>query len=128
MDGSGLEETALKAGELLTAVEMPEQAKPCQVFLKQRVRRSVDFALSSVALAVTTANGICEAIRLVLGGVAPAPVLVPMDGFIGRKFDQGVIEDAADASIQAARPLRSNGYKVELTRATVQRAFAGLGL
>lgn len=128
MDGNGLEETSLKAGEFLTAVEMPEQARPCQVFLKQRIRHSVDFALASVALAVTSTNGICEAMRLVLGGVAPAPVLVPTDGFIGRKVNQQFIEEAANLSVKAARPLRSNAYKVDLTRVTVQRAFAGLDL
>jgi len=125
--GNSLGETALRADELLTGVEMPEPRGTHQVFLKQRIRHAVDFALSSVALAVIESDGVCEDIRLVLGGVAPVPVLVPLDNVIkSGKLDHRLIEDAANLSIKEAHPLRMNGYKVDLTKVTVQRAFAAI--
>ena len=70
-----LGENVLKSGELLTAVEVPHQQNVRQIFLKQRIRHAADFALSSVAAAARMSDGICEEIRVVLGGVAPVPHL-----------------------------------------------------
>jgi xanthine dehydrogenase YagS FAD-binding subunit len=120
-----LGETVLKTGELLTAVEVPDQQNTHQIFLKQRIRHAADFALSSVAAAVRMSDGVCEEIRLVHGGVAPFPVLAATaeEMIKGKRLEERLVSDAAEASVSQARPLPMNGYKVDLTRALVRRAL-----
>jgi xanthine dehydrogenase YagS FAD-binding subunit len=80
-----------------------------------------------VALAARASKGVCEEIRLVLGGIAPVPVVTPIENMIkGKKLDDGLIAEAVEASIREARPLPMNGYKVDLTKALVRRALASV--
>lgn len=70
-----LKETVLKPDELLLEFQVPNQKEPTfQSFLKHRIRRASDFALSSVAVVARISDEICRDIRIVLGGVAfPLP-------------------------------------------------------
>jgi xanthine dehydrogenase YagS FAD-binding subunit len=119
-------ETALRPDEFLTAVEVPSQDyKPSQFFLKQRIRRAADFALSSAAVAARVSDGVCEDIRMVLGGIAPFPLVATAAEAIlkGRRLDERLISEAAEASVKGARPLPMNGYKADLTKTLVRRAL-----
>jgi xanthine dehydrogenase YagS FAD-binding subunit len=123
---SPLTETALRPGELLTSIRVPVPKEPSrQVFLKSRVRKASDFALASVAVVARVSEGVCEEIRIVLGGVAPFPYAASRSAQLlaGRKLDHSLILQAADASVEAARPLRNNAYKIDLTKALVLRAL-----
>lgn len=123
---NSVEETILKPHELLVAIEVPDQQETVrQGFLKQRIRHAADFALSSVAVAARMSDGVCEEIRVVLGGIAPLPVVAgALTGLIkGKALNERLISEAAEASVQEARPLPMNGYKVDLTRALVRRAL-----
>jgi xanthine dehydrogenase YagS FAD-binding subunit len=96
-----------------------------QVFLKQRIRHAADFALSSVSVAARMSDEVCEDIKIVLGGIAPFPVVaVEAENTIkGRRLDEHLISEAAEASVKEARPLPMNGYKMDLTKALVRRAL-----
>ena len=123
---NSLEETILKPQEFLVAVEVPDQHdKARQLFLKERIRHAADFALSSVAVVAQMSDGVCEEIRVVLGGIAPVPFVAgALAGLMnGRALDERLISEAAEASVREARPLPMNGYKVDLTRALVKRAL-----
>jgi xanthine dehydrogenase YagS FAD-binding subunit len=122
---NSLGETILKSGELLTAVEVPDNDTTHQIFLKQRIRHAADFALSSAAMAARMSDGVCEEIRVILGGIAPVPyaAAVVEDMIKGRRLDERLIADAAEASVKEARPLPMNGYKADLTKALVRRAL-----
>ena len=102
--------------------------KSHQIFLKERIRHAADFALVSVALAARVSDGICEQINLVLGGIAPTPckLAVARDMIKGRKLDEKLIIEAAESSVKDARPLRMNGYKVDLAKALVKRALTAV--
>jgi xanthine dehydrogenase YagS FAD-binding subunit len=122
-------ETVLKSDEFITEIQIPVQSgKTHQAFLKQRVRHSADFALSSVATVARMSEGICEDIRIVLGGVAPFPYVASMaEGIIkGRSLNERLISEASEASIEGARPLPMNHYKVNLTKALVGRALTSI--
>jgi len=122
-------ETILKADEFLMGICVPSQnEKIHQVFLKERIRNSADFALSSVAAVARISEGICEEIRIVLGGVAPFPYIASMAEEVirGKKLDEGLISQVAEASVEGAKPLPMNGYKVELTKALVKRALGSM--
>jgi xanthine dehydrogenase YagS FAD-binding subunit len=122
-------ETLLNPDEYLTEICVPTQnERTHQVFLKQRIRHSADFALSSVAALACISGGICEEIRIVLGGVAPLPTVASMAEEVirGKKLDERIISQAAGASVEGAKPLPMNGYKVELTKALVKRALTSI--
>jgi xanthine dehydrogenase YagS FAD-binding subunit len=119
-------ETILQPEEILTEFLVPNQKeKLYQLFLKQRIRRSFDFALTSVAAVAQIDKEVCTDIRMVLGGVAPFPyVAMEVEQVLkGKKFSNELISTAADASVKGARPLPMNNYKRDLTRVSVLRVL-----
>jgi len=122
-------ETILKPDELITQIQVPNQkGKTHQSFLKSRIRHSADFALSSVSAVAQVLGGVCEKIRIVLGGVAPFPYRAFMAEEVvkGKTVNEGLISRAAEASVEGARPLRMNGYKIDLTKALVRQALMSI--
>lgn len=119
-------ETALKPEEFLTGVKVPLAKEDYyQKYLKSKIRNASDFALSSVAIVAQISDGVCHDIQLVLGGVAPFPYVASqaMTRLKGRRLTQKVISEAADASVDGARPLSGNRYQVNLTKVLVRRAL-----
>lgn len=122
-------ETILKTDEVLTEIRAPLQSEGTrQVFLKERIRHAADFALSSVAAVARISDGTCEEARIVLGGVAPFPYVASTAEKLikGKKLDEGLISQAAEASVEGAKPLAMNRYKVDLTKTLVKRALASI--
>jgi len=122
-------ETVLKPDELLTEVQVPKQEhRTYQSFLKRRIRKSSDFALSSVATVAQISDEICEDIRIVLGGIAPFPYVASRAEEIvrGRRLNEELISQAAEASLEGARPLSMNRYKIVLTKALVRRVLTSI--
>ena len=122
-------ETVLKPGEFLTGVQVPNQkGKTYQSFLKRRIRHSTDFALASVATVARITDGVCEGIRIVLGGIAPFPYMAfrPAEILKGRKLTEGLISQAAEASLAEAHPLPKNRYKIDLVTVLVRRALTSM--
>ncbi len=118
--------TNLKAGELITSICVPRPGLSSkQRFLKFRERKTIDFALSSVAVVINSENGVVTKARIVLGGIAPVPYrAVEAEQVItGKKVSEGLAETTAKAAVNKAKPLRDNTYKVTLTRALVKRAL-----
>jgi len=115
-------ETVLRPGEIVTAVTLPPPPKGLRSsYRKVRARRSWDFALAGVALALqfdgdTVRNG-----RVFLSGAAPIPWRSkPVEeAIIGKKLDDATIKKAAKASVEGAMPLGKNGYKIGLFQGAV---------
>jgi xanthine dehydrogenase YagS FAD-binding subunit len=93
--------TTLEPDELILELEVPEPES--SVYLKAMERKRWAFPLVGVAAARTAGTT-----RIALAGVAPVPWL--LDG----------------AGLEAATPLPRNAYKVDITRALVERARAAL--
>jgi xanthine dehydrogenase YagS FAD-binding subunit len=122
-------ETVLKPGELLVEVRVPnESSKTNQLFLKHRVRHASDFALASVAMVAEMSEGIVQDIRIVMGGIAPFPYVADKTAEMinGKGLDPKLISQVAQASIDGARPLPQNGYKIDLAKALVKRALESI--
>lgn len=122
-------EHALRPGELVTEVRVPESALARRgTYLKAMDRKAWSFALVSVAAAGKIERGVARDVRLVLGGVAPVPwrVLAAEKGLEGSALDEAACADAADRVLVGATPLRDNGYKVTLARELVRRALRSL--
>jgi xanthine dehydrogenase YagS FAD-binding subunit len=126
-DANSRRETVLRRGELLKEVHLDRPpAAGRQVFLKQGLRQAADFALASVAAAAVISDGICREISLVLGGVAPLPLVAESAEKLlqDRKPDGDLFARAAEAALEGAKPLPGNRYKVDLAKALVRRALA----
>ena len=106
-------DTVLEPGELITAVELdPPPERTRQRYRKVRERRSFAFALVSVAVVLDSSGDV----RIALGGVAHAPwrARLAEEQLQGQAITEERVRKAARAELEQARPLRDNGYKVEL--------------
>jgi xanthine dehydrogenase YagS FAD-binding subunit len=121
--------TALRPGDLLTAVRIPSAWAGEQFYFEKVADRNVwDFALVSVAAAIGVTGGTINRIRLAVGGVAPRPVrLIRVEAAVrGMLRTEETADLAAEIAIEGAQPLRHNAYKVPLMRNLVRRAIRGI--
>ena len=118
-------ENVLEPNELVEGIFIPHpKAGTRSAYLKFRERDSFDWALSAVAVAAQMDGNSIRDIRVVLGGVAPKPWRSPEAeaALKGKPFSPGTANQAADAALAAAKPLKQNGYKVPLTKVLIRRA------
>jgi xanthine dehydrogenase YagS FAD-binding subunit len=122
-------ENELRPGELITAITVPRPPSGTRSsYLKIRDRQSYEFALTSVAAAVTMTDGVMTRARIAAGGVATVPWRLPEveDLLAGRRASAAVFEAAAAAAATDARPLSGNGFKPHLLRRAVARALTDI--
>lgn len=122
-------ETILGAGEIVTAVELPPVVPGLRSrYRKVRARRSWDFALAGVALALVFEGDRVARARVFLSAAAPVPWRSkPVEEAItGKKLDTGVIRDAAEAAVKGAEPMGQNGYKIPLFRAIIEEELLAI--
>jgi len=130
-DGNLRRENVLKNDELITEIQVPgSKFAAHSTYLKFKERDSLDFAMASVAAALTLGpNKTVTEARLVLGGVAPIPWRVPRAeaALIGRALSADLLSNAARIALEGAKPLEKNAYKIPLTQTLVRRALARAG-
>jgi xanthine dehydrogenase YagS FAD-binding subunit len=128
--GKQRREHAIRPGELITQVRVPEKSLGRRgTYLKAMDRKAWSFALVSVAATAKVGrDGKASDARIVLGGVAPTPWRVPAAEKLleGTALDDNACLAAADVLLKDATPLRDNGYKVTLARELVRRALRSL--
>mgnify|MGYP001406214970 FL=1 len=115
-------ETLLRPGELITGIALPPLAFARRsTYRKVRDRASYAFALVSVAAALDMEDGRIADVRLALGGVAHKPWRATRAeaALRGQPASAALFLDAARAELADARPLRDNGFKVELAQRTI---------
>lgn len=116
----------LEPDEIITGIHLPRAIPPVkQRYLKFRLRKTIDFATASVAVAAMLDNNIVRDVKIVVGGVSPMPYeAVKAEKVLkGERLTERVVEMAARASVSDAMPLRKNGYKVPVVTALVKRAL-----
>ena len=133
---TGLFATALQAGELVTAVELPAAAPRSGWAFEEMARRHGDYALVGVAVAATLDQaGRCAGARIALFSVGEGPVLAARAAALlqGRKPAVDAVREAAriaaqeeidpPSDIHASAMYRRQLARVLTARALV-RAFA----
>jgi xanthine dehydrogenase YagS FAD-binding subunit len=124
-------ETALDAGEIITAIEVPASAGARRShYLKVRERASYEFALVSAAVGLDLDGRDVREARIALGGVAPKPwrLRAAERTLRGTPLsDAPALRRALEADLAEARPRRHNGFKLELARRAVVRALQTAG-
>lgn len=122
-------ETALRPGELITAIALPPLPFAANsTYRKVRDRASYAFALVSVAAALDVAGGKVRDVRLALGGVAHKPwrAAVAERLLRGEPATPAMFRAAAAAELADAVPLRDNGFKIELAQRTIAAVLGEL--
>jgi len=116
----------LKPYEIITEIQVPTPKHSIkQQYSKFRVRKVIDFAISSVAVAINTEDGVVTDSRIVLGGVATFPYRATRaeEFILGKAITASIAEKSAEALVSEAVPLSMNAYKVPITEALVKRAI-----
>ena len=124
-----LRENVLEPGELITLVLLPADTPDRSIYLKVREREAGDFALVSVAAALSVGDdGVIRQARIALGGVAPVPYrATDVEAHVtGRLATDVNPAEAAALVLTDATPLPQNGYKLPMARNTIKRALTQL--
>jgi xanthine dehydrogenase YagS FAD-binding subunit len=120
--------TALRPGELLTAIRVPATWAGAQFYFeKVRDRQVWDFPLVNVASALRVSGGTIAEARLAVGAVAARPLRLTAveQAVTGRPRNEETAEMAGHLAVEGAQPLRYNGYKIPLMKNLVKRAIRG---
>ncbi len=115
-------DTTLRHGELIIAVEIPAlEFSRRSTYRKVRDRASYAFALVSVAAALDVADGTVRDARIALGGVAHKPWRATRAEEVlrGSPATEDSFRAAADAELETAEALSSNGFKVPMARGAI---------
>jgi xanthine dehydrogenase YagS FAD-binding subunit len=118
--------TSLEPGEILTAVRIPAKwAGKHFYFEKVADRNAWDFALVSIAAALSLADGVVSEARIVCGGVACAPYRLREveRAATGKPLSEENAGELAALATRGARPLNYNHFKLPLMENLVRRAL-----
>ncbi len=123
-------ETVVERSEVVTEILLPAPPKGLRSsYRKVRGRRSWDFALAGVALALQFNDDAVTDARVVLSGAAPTPWRSKEveEAIRGKKLDAETIANASEAVVAKADPLEQNAYKLPLFRAIIEEELAQIG-
>ncbi len=115
--------------ELLTAVWLPPPDGWRAAYRKLRRRGSFDFPVLSIGAAIRQRGAVVEDARLVLGGVASAPLRLTSAEEVleGRPLDEAAIDAAAEAAARPSRPMDNTDFsflwRKEMTKRYVAAAL-----
>lgn len=119
-------ETAVQNGELITYVTLPKSPfAQRSAYVKLRDRASYEFALASAAVAVDLNGSTIKTVRVALGGIATKPWRSheAEQVLTGASANADTFHAAAEAALKSAKPLRYNGFKIELAKMALTRAL-----
>ncbi|MFE5613652.1 FAD binding domain-containing protein [Streptomyces sp. NPDC056470] len=122
-------DTEIHPGELITGVELPPVPPGARsAYRKARDRASYAFALVSVAAVLAVEDGRVRHAALAFGGLAHRPWRARRAEslLVGAPAGQESFTQAAEAELEAARPLRDNAFKVRLARNLAVSVLTGL--
>jgi xanthine dehydrogenase YagS FAD-binding subunit len=116
-------ETVLEPNEIVAEIRIPPPAAGTRsAYRKVRARRSWDFALAGVALALRFDGRRVVDSRVVLSGAAPVPwrSTEVEQAIRGRELNSTAIAAASKAVVSGAQPLEKNGYKLPMFQGVIE--------
>lgn len=119
-------ENVLLPGELILYVTLPPFSDGTRShYIKLRDRQQYEFALASAAVLVRVTGGHIEQARIALGGVATKPwrSRKAEQALEGQPVTEANFRNAAEIAMAGAKPLRYNGFKIELAKRAIVRAL-----
>ena len=128
----GIEFLTKHPDEILSNVLLPAPNGWDATYLKLRRRGSFDFPVLGVAAWIAWDGATVGDARIVLGGVASHPRLMPEAGsaIVGTKLTDDAIAASAQAAFKPAKPMDNTDFglawRKEMTRTYVRRALEEL--
>lgn len=126
-------ETALRRGELLTAILLDPPPPGTRALYRRKGRVAMDLAMASVAaLVLRDGGGVVALTRLAVGAVAPVPMRLAETErvLVRRSFDPAHLAEAraaAEAEVRPISDLRATAaYRRQLVGVFVERALREL--
>jgi 4-hydroxybenzoyl-CoA reductase subunit beta len=119
----GLARLTKAPDEILTLVRVPAVSAGWRgSYRKLRLRQSIDYPLAGVAVVMRrSGDGVCEAARIAMTAVNPAPRLVPAaERLSGQRCSPELADEVARESIRIAKPLRTSASTMEYRRHMVK--------
>ena len=119
-------ENVLEPGDLITYVTLPKLGEGTKShYLKLRDRAQYEFALASAAVVASVEGGRVKRVRIALGGVGTKPwrSREAEAALEGKAAEERNFRAAAEAALRDAKPLRDNGFKIELAKRALVRAL-----
>lgn len=118
--------TVLDDDEIVTEVQIPTPPKSARsAFLKFALRKSIDFPIVNCAVMIASSKGKVEKARICLNAVYVTPFRATKaeEAMIGKALNEANAEAAGNAAIEGARPLKDNGYMVQIAKVLVKRTI-----
>jgi xanthine dehydrogenase YagS FAD-binding subunit len=119
-------ETAVKPGELITAVLVPAPLRGTRsAYQKYGEKESFDWPIADAGVLLVMDGSTCRKAAVVLGVAAPTPVHAQAAEAMltGKTIDEATARAAGKAAVQGATPLPKNGYKTQLFETAVYRTI-----
>jgi len=130
--GDGIKPLTIKSNEILIRVEIPFQRKDAMgIYLKYRIRKSIDFPLAGVAISLwfEGSNKVCRDVNVVIGAVNTRPTKVNeiRELLEGKTLDDTLIEKASQLAYKIAKPVSNTAdkpsHRKRMIEVLVKRAF-----
>lgn len=117
-------EHTLAPNEVLVGVKLGPPARLRNASYEVKQRETNEWPLVQAAVAFQLDGKTAKGVRVVLGHVAPTPVVSESAAktLEGKEVTEATASAAGEAAIEGARPLSQNGYKVQLLKVAVKRA------
>lgn len=129
----GPKKTVMTTGDLLTRISLSAQAQDLATSFIKISRTHSDLAQLNAAAALRADNGICKAVRIALGAVAPTPVRAKKaeDVLRNKKLSLDAIDEAASMVTKDIKPITdcrsTEDYRrdvaVFIVKKALQKAF-----
>jgi xanthine dehydrogenase YagS FAD-binding subunit len=118
-------EHVLAANEMVLSVTIPTKATPQNAEYQVRHKQSHDWPLVQAAVAFSLDKGKAKDVKIVLGHVAPTPIIAEAaaKAIEGKEVNEDTATAAGEAATDGAKPLSQNGYKLKLITVAVKRAL-----
>ena len=125
----GEREAALAWSEIVTDILIPDPGGARNATYEVRQREALDWPLAAAAATLLIDGGTIRSARVVLGHVAPTPIVASEAGAAleGQPFGEEAAEKAGAAAVKGARALSDNGYKIQLAKVAAKRAILRAG-
>ena len=118
-------EHLLAPNEILVSVKIAPPGRVLNASYEVREKDSSDWPLVQASAAFTLDGRVARNVRIVLGHVAPTPLVseAAAKAVEGKEITEATATAAGEAACEGARPLGGNAYKVKLLAVAVKRAL-----
>lgn len=116
-------EHVLAPNEVVVSVSIPKQGLKNASY-EVRHKQSYDWPLVQAGVAFKLDGGKASNVKIVLGHVAPTPLVseAAAKALEGKEVTEATAAAAGEAASQGAKPLSQNGHKLKLVAVAVKRA------